>query len=304
MTMEIPYYKLRTFYLVVMEGSFKKAAARLCVTEGAVSQQIKDLEVRLGKKLFHRSSRNLTLTTDGLNLFNLVAPIINRFEIILDEFDRMSGTVKGKIKIASYGAILLNVLPKYLFEFRKKYPECEIFLINASGKDLDSIILSEMVDFGIGSVENVSQGIIGQEVWSFKRYFIAPLGHPLTKKKKLTWSDIANTAIVMPRPGSGSKFYKTLERYNPNLKVTVEAGAWEIVMKYVEMGFGVSIMPEVMIQEKDKKRLYFRDLCEIDPEAGVSRYGLLIKRGKYLSPASREFIKILCPQFDFNLVNK
>ncbi len=59
----ISYMKLKMFYYVVTENGFKKAAAKLFVTEGAVSQQIKDLEVRLGKRLLERST-NRKVETD------------------------------------------------------------------------------------------------------------------------------------------------------------------------------------------------------------------------------------------------
>jgi len=64
---DIPYSKLKTFYFVAINQSFKKAALDLYITEGAVSQQIKDLEKRLGKKLLERSNRETILTQDGVN---------------------------------------------------------------------------------------------------------------------------------------------------------------------------------------------------------------------------------------------
>ncbi|HUL36762.1 MAG TPA: LysR family transcriptional regulator, partial [Thermodesulfobacteriota bacterium] len=80
MKMGLTYPKLKIFYYVAMNKSLKQAALNLYITEGAVSQQIKDLETRLGKKLFERSSRKVNLTPDGLNLFNLIAPLIEKVE--------------------------------------------------------------------------------------------------------------------------------------------------------------------------------------------------------------------------------
>jgi len=84
----------------------------------------------------------------------------------------------------------------------------------------------------------------------------------------------------------------------------VEAGDWEVVMKYVEMGFGISVLPEIMIQPGVRKRFCFRDLNEVEAGSGVSRYGILLKKGKYISPAARELIKFLSPQFDFSAFNQ
>ena len=73
-----------------------------------------------------------------------------------------------------------------------------------------------------------------------------------------------------------------------------------MVMKYVEMGFGVSMLPGMIIQPKDKNRLYLRDLSEVDEKGGISKYGILLKRGKYISPAAKELIRFLSPEIDFD----
>jgi DNA-binding transcriptional LysR family regulator len=302
---DIPYFKLKTFYFVATESSFKRAAAKLFVTEGAISQQIKDLEARLGKRLFERSNRKVELTSDGLNLYNLVAPVIEKVENIGDEFVKISGTLRGNVRLVSFGAMLVNVLPKYLIEFESKYPECEIFLFSAAGENLESMVLSGTVDFGVGPIDDLPEGILGTEVWRYKRYFIAPLNHPLAKKKRLTFKDIAEVPIVAPNrtSKSGKRFFKALERYNPNPKVTVEAGTWEVVMKYVEMGFGVSVLPDIMMSTKDKIRVHLRPLDDVEAGSGLSQYGILLKKGKYIAPAARELIKFLCPDFDFGVFN-
>jgi DNA-binding transcriptional LysR family regulator len=306
MKLDIAYSKLKIFYYTATEASFKKAAARLFVTEGAISQQIKDLEMRLGKRLFERSNRRVKLTQDGMNLFHLAAPMIEKFENIADEFEKMSGTLRGNVNIVSFGAMLVNVLPKYLLDFRKQYPECEIFLFSAGGKALESMILSGNVDFGVGSVDDLPDGIVGTEVWKYRRYFIAPLNHPFMRKKTFSFRDIAEVAIVAPNrtSQSGGRFFQMIERHNPHPKVTVEAGEWEVVMKYVEMGFGVSVLPEIMLPAGKNRSLFIRDLNEIDPTTGPSRYGVLVKKGKYLPPVARELIKLLCPTFDFAAFDK
>ena len=286
----ISYSKIKTFYFITTEGSFRKAAAKLCVTEGAVSQQMTDLEARLGKRLLERSNRKISLTPEGLDLFDLVAPVVEKFENIFDEFDQLCGTLRGNVSVVSFGAMLVRVLPRYLLEFREKFPECEVFLFSSSGKDIESLVLSGGADFGVGPIDELDERTVGIEMWRYKRYFIAPLGHPLARKKRLTFKDIAEFPIVAPyrTSTSGRRFLKALERYNHNLKITVEAGEWEVVMKYVEMGFGVSVLPEIMIEPKAKRQLFLRDLNEVEAEAGFSRYGVILKKGKYLSPAARE----------------
>ncbi|MFX1263913.1 MAG: LysR family transcriptional regulator [Promethearchaeota archaeon] len=301
MKVDVPYSRLQTFYHVAINKSFKKAARNLSVTEGAISQQIKDLEGRLGRQLFERSSRAVALTPNGSNLLHLVAPIVEKVDSVVDEFEEITGSLRGKVKIASFEAMLLYVFPKYLEKFRKTYPECELLLFNVSGMQIRSMVLSGVVDFGVASVEDLPSGIVGQEVWTYKRYFIAPKGHPLSKKRRLTLQDFAQYPLVMPdEAGAAGRFLvNVMESHNPNLQVTVQAGGWQVVMKYVELGFGISVLPGIALQPKDKSRFYLRPLSDIGDALGYSRYGILLKKGKYLSPATRELIRFFSPDFNF-----
>jgi DNA-binding transcriptional LysR family regulator len=301
MVPEIPYSKLKVFYYVAVNSSFKKAAISLYITEGAVSQQVRNLEQLCGKRLFERSSRKVALTPDGLNLFNLFAPVVEKLETIGVEFERITGKLRGNVKVASFEAMLLYVFPKYFEKFRNTYPECEITLFNVSGRQIRSMVLSGEVDFGIGSVEALPNEIMGKELWNYERYLVAPLGHPLSRQKRLTLEDITGHSIIVPdKEGGGRRLVDKLLQFNPNLKVTMEAISWEVVMKYVELGFGVSIVPAIVIQPKDRKRLYIRNMSSLDERIGFSRYGILIKKVKYLSPAAKELIRFLSPDFDFD----
>ncbi|MGD0232694.1 MAG: LysR family transcriptional regulator [Syntrophorhabdales bacterium] len=300
MIREIPYQKLKTFCYVATEKSFKRAAARLYVTAGAVSLQMTELEAQLEKKLFEGSKRRAELTSDGLNLFNLAAPIVEKCETIGLEFERMSGTVVGEVKIASFTAMFLHILLDNLKKFERLYPECEIILANVSGKEIRSMVISGEADFGIGSVTSLPDDLIGKELWSFERFFIAPKGHPLSKLKGVTYRDMSHYPIVMADHGGtgGSQLERSLRSFNPNLKVTMDAISWEVVIKCVELGYGVSVAPSFVIQPKDRKRLHVSNITRSDETAGLSRYGILVKKGKYLTPAARELIKFLAPEFD------
>jgi DNA-binding transcriptional LysR family regulator len=157
------------------------------------------------------------------------------------------------------------------------------------------LLLTGDVDFGIGSMATLSPEIIGKELWRSHRYCIAPLGHPLSKQKKVTFDDLAKYPVVLvDRGGIGGIYLESMLRAcNPNLRVTMEAASWEVVMKYVEMGMGVSMAPGIVFQPKDKKRMFVCDMTVSDERVGYSRHGILIKKGKYLSPPAEEFIRSL-----------
>ncbi|MBN1834017.1 MAG: LysR family transcriptional regulator [Deltaproteobacteria bacterium] len=297
MTPDISFTKLRTFYYAARYCSARKAAQALYVTEGAVSQQITDLERRLSRKLFMRLGRKTTLTSDGTSLFKLVAPLVERCENIISEFDLISGTLKGKIKIASWTGIVLSLLPEYVMQFKANYPECDILLYNVSNKDIISMVLSGDVDIGIGSINKLPPEIVGWELWRIKRCCIAPPGHSISKVEHLTLEELAKHSFILAdRGGSGGIAQEALLRsLNPDLKVVMEAISWEVVIKYVKIGLGISIVPEIALHPEDKKSLFFKSMSESEERLGFSRYGILLRKNRYLVPGAQEFIKLLSP---------
>ncbi|GAB6908281.1 putative Transcriptional regulator [Desulfosarcina cetonica] len=295
----LPYSRLKVFYYVARHGNYSQAADALFITKGAISQQLKDLESRLECILFDKSGGKSVLTPNGENLYNLVAPIVERCESLGLEFKHQSGKLTGKIKIASFTGMLLYVLPDYVKKFKELYPECEIILFNVSGKEIRSMVLSGEADFGIGSLYYLPYEILGKAQWTYDRYLIAPLGHKLSKKKNITFQHMAQYPIIMPDIGGvgGEYLKKSLKEYNPNLNITMEAVSWEVVMKYVELGYGISMVPEIILQPDSRKRLCVKNLSESDPKAMRSKYGIIVKRGKYHTPAARKMIKFLSPEF-------
>ena len=92
-----------------------------------------------------------------------------------------------------------------------------------------------------------------------------------------------------------------LRSCNPELKVVMEAINWEVIIKYVEMGIGISIVPEIMLTPAAKKRLFYRSLSESEKRLGFSRYGILLMKDKYLVPGAQEFIRLLSPELAHSL---
>ena len=251
-----------------------------------------------------RLHRKTTLTPDGVNLFKLVAPLVESFENIGLEFERISGTLKGQIRIASWTGLVLHILPEYVKQFQATYPECDIVLYNVSNKEILSMVLSGDADVGIGSLQQLPSEIIGWELWRFKRCCIAPLGHPLSRLRQVTLKDLVQYPFILAdRGGAGGNYQEALLRaLNPDLKVVMEAVNWEVVVKYVEMGLGVSIVPEIVLQPEDKKALFFQSMSESEKKLGFSHYGILLRKGKYLVPGAREFIAFLSPKLAQSLI--
>ena len=74
--------------------------------------------------------------------------------------------------------------------------------------------------------------------------------------------------------------------------VALEVGGWEVIKQYVAMGMGISIISAICLTESDRDRLAARSLSQWFPSRS---YGVVVRKGKYLSPQARAFIELIQP---------
>jgi DNA-binding transcriptional LysR family regulator len=78
------------------------------------------------------------------------------------------------------------------------------------------------------------------------------------------------------------------KQHNASYKVTLEAGGWEVIKKYVELGLGVSIVTDLCLNGRE--RIAIMPLCDYFPDRS---YGIVLRRGKFLSPQAKRFLEVV-----------
>ncbi|HEX7389248.1 MAG TPA: LysR substrate-binding domain-containing protein [Acidiphilium sp.] len=128
----MPLLALRAFAAVGREGSVKAAASLLGVTPGAVSQQIRQLEIRLGTALFIRGNREITLTRAGLRLLPEVAGGFDRIEQALERFDRRRRNARTSVRIGTTASFAATWLVPRLGRFSARHPRIEVQVLTSA----------------------------------------------------------------------------------------------------------------------------------------------------------------------------
>ena len=158
---------------------------------------------------------------------------------------------------------------------------------NVTGRDGLSQLRADAVDFAVGSMLEVPDDIEYRPIFSYDTVLITPRDHPLARKRKLTLGDISPFGLILPPRHLSTWRVVDLvfQQHNVPYKVTLEAGGWEVIKKYVGLGMGVSIVSSICLSESD-------DLCVIPLGKYFPKrtYGVVLRRGKFLSPPARRFI--------------
>lgn len=147
---QLPLNALRAFEAAARHLNFTRAAIELCVSQGAVSHQVAQLEARLGTRLFHRLPRGLSLTDDGLALVPVVAESFDRIGATLDRY--AEGRYQAALNIGVVGTFATGWLLQRLDGFAAAFPHIEIRLsINNNRVDLAGEALDYAIRFGDGA---------------------------------------------------------------------------------------------------------------------------------------------------------
>jgi DNA-binding transcriptional LysR family regulator len=287
--------QLRAFCHAARTGSVSAAAEQICLSQPTVTLQIQALERELDTLLFERRGPKIRLTPEGQLLFQLAQPLVEGMDKLHETFATQCGRVdQGSLDIAAGESTILYVLPGSVRTFAEQYPGIELRLHNVTGRDGLAMLRADEADLAVGSMLEVPDDITYRPVVTYRPKLITPQDHPLAGRDQVSLEDIAPYGLILPpRHLSTWRMVDLVFRqHNLGYRVALEAGGWEVIKKYVEMGLGVSIVTDVCLTGGE--RLACIPLEQYFPRRS---YGIVQRRGKFLSPQAKRFIQVLDGHF-------
>jgi DNA-binding transcriptional LysR family regulator len=295
------YYKgnrlkqLRALCYTARLGTLSLAAEALFLSQPAVSLQLAALEKELGVRLIERSGRRVQLTREGTMLYDLARPLVEGLEAVDREFRaQLGGLDAGELNIAAGASTIQYLLPPLVRAYREKYPDVRLQLSNVTGRDGLALLRSDAVDFAVGSMIDVPNDVSYEPVYHFDPMLIAPLDHPLAQRREVRLEELSPYGLILP-PRRLTTFRLVdliFQQRRVPYHVAIEVGGWEVIKEYVAMGLGISIVTGICLTPTDSRRLAIHNLKQYFPQRS---YGVVVRKGKYLSPQARAFIDLIRP---------
>lgn len=292
------YYKqnrlkqLRAFCHAARTGSISEAAEKVFLSQPTVSLQIQALERELETVLFERRGPKIRLTPEGEVLFKLSQPLVEGMDKLHETFAAQQELLEsGDLNIAAGESTILYILPTPLKMFMAMHPKIQVKLQNVTGgRDGLSRLRADEADFAVGSMIDLPDDIIYRPLVTYAPALIVPKDHPLAEKKEIKLEDITPYGLILPPPSLTTWRMVDLvfRQHELKLKIALEAGGWEVIKKYVEMGMGISIVTDVCLTG-DENLVKF----PLDDFFPKRTYGVVLRRGKYLSPQAKRFLEVI-----------
>jgi len=287
--------QLRAFCEAAHLGSFSKAAKKLKLSQPSVSLQIQALEKDLDTLLFERCGPKIQLTPAGDLLLDMARPLVDGISRLADSFSARLGEVHaGPLDVASGEATLLYILPDIINAFSTEYPQIDLKLHNVTGQDGMALLRADEVDFAVGSMIDVPDDMVYHPIYEFKPSLIMCKDHPLAKKEDITLQDISHHGLILPprHLSTWSVVDTVFQRHNLDYNVVMEVGGWEVIKRYVESGTGISIVTSICL--RGFENLSVRPMDAYFP---TRSYGVVVRRGKFLSPQAKRFLELMDDDF-------
>jgi len=243
--------ELQIFKTVVEQGGISKAAAKLHRVPSNVTTRVKQLEQRLGTRLFVRIGKRLTLSTEGKLLLRYAERLLRlstEAEIAI-----RSGKPRGTLRLGSLESTAATRLPPVLSHYHLTYPDVELEIVTGTTGALINRVIGQDIEAAFVAEPFNTNDLQTQAVFTEELVLITPK----TFQKVRTPKDIGKRTVIAF--ATGCSYRRRLEAWFSTAKVVpdhvMEMGSYHAIVACVSAGAGVAVVPRgilgVTAAEKD-----------------------------------------------------
>ncbi|QOF94442.1 LysR family transcriptional regulator [Novacetimonas hansenii] len=239
---------LQVFLSVARERSFTRAAAKIGISQSALSHTIRHLESRLGIRLLTRTTRAVSPTEAGERLLNRVGPLLDEVDAHIDALSELRDKPAGTIRLSASDHAIKHILWPKLRTILHQYPDIKVELVQDNGL---TDIVTERLDAGVRMGEQLAKDMISARISPDIRF--AVVGAPSYLKNNpapLHPRDlVSHTCINNRLPTLGGFWpWEFQEKDGPEIKIRVDGQlAFNNIFNIIEAaldGFGLAYLPE------------------------------------------------------------
>jgi DNA-binding transcriptional LysR family regulator len=238
--------QLAAFCEVVERRSFSEAAARLGVTQPAVSQQVRSLEERLGTQLLDRSGRRVEPTEAGLRLYRGAQRMLALEEQLLEDLAEPDAPLRGTLEIGASTGPAAIVLPLLLCRFQRQNAELRVHLSVSDTQSVVELVAERRLEVGIVGAARRHRSVTFEPFLRDEVILVCPPGHVFAGRA-VELDELHEGPLILMQQGAGVRQMVEDElrkagRRLRDLDAPLELGLQESVRSAVQGGFGVGFI--------------------------------------------------------------
>ena len=255
------------FIEVAKELSFSKAAQTLFISQPAISNHIKMLEIQYQNALFNRKGNSISLTPAGEILYRHLEDALNIERQIEFELSTLEDAVnaKGRLKIGASTTVALYIIPKILSAFHQQHPSLDIQLVNRNAENITIALLQNEIDIGIVEVFQKRTTISYTDFMTDEIVAVCAATSTIAKTKKIDVKNLFKFPVALREFGSGTLLaltyaLKKQDIHIEDLNVKVRLGGTEALKNFLLADYCIGFLPKKSIV----KELAHRELVQLN----------------------------------------
>ena len=284
---------LKVFCDLAESGSFSLAASKNFITQSAVSQQIRSLEERYGRELIERSKGHARLTQAGEVLYEAGKEIVHRYREIENNLQSLARSVAGTVRVGTVYSVGLYELSAPLKKYLRTFPDVTVHLEYTRANKIYEDVSRGEIDLGIVAYPNKRPQLLVAPFREDRLVLICSPQHPFAHFQRVSIKKLHGEKFVGFERDVATRraLDRVFRQHGIKVQYIVEMDNIETIKRVVEVGSGLSIVPEPAITQEVKndtlRAIQFSD------EPLMRPLGILLKRGRRFTPAVQEFIDLL-----------
>ncbi len=291
--MDLDSDRLRVLQAVARTGGFSRAAEQLHRTQPAVSQAIRALEEDVGEPLLLRLGRTVKLTAAGEVLVEQTERAFAELDVARERLQALRDLTTGELVIGTSDTNACYVLPPVLAAYRARYPGVELRISNRPSPATEAQVLDREVDVGFVTLPATDPRLVAEPLTVREDVAIFAPEHPLAGRSRVRFESLLAHPLVLLDSGSRTRSWidESLAATSRDYQVAMELASIEVVKRLVALGFGVSVVPRIAVEEEVAAGTLVaaRLLGSADR---ARRLGVVYPRNGALSRAASAFVEL------------
>lgn len=294
--MKIDILGVQAFVAIADHGSFNKAADVLFITQTAVTQRLRNLEIFLGVTLLERTTRSIALTRTGQDFLPQARRLLQELSAALTEIRETGKALRGDVSIACIPTAGVRYLPQVIREYSALFPDNRIKILDHASAGVAEAVLRREAEFGINLAGPNHPELSTTPLLEDRFVLVCRDDHALAKRKSISWSQLQPYPLIFAGQASGNRAlldgYLGTESLNASqggqagvaLQIHYEVQRNSTALGLADAGIAAAIVPNLAMQKGNYPRL--RVIRLQDPV--ISRTLVLVARkAARLSPAAQ-----------------
>jgi LysR family carnitine catabolism transcriptional activator len=288
--------QLRAFAAVYHSGQLSSAAASLSLTQPAVSVLLRELEERLGVRLFERTTRSLQRTEAANEAIGHAERVLAELDALGTGMAELAAGRRGRVRIAATSTIAQTLMPKALRRYMDLHPGVKVAIEDCAPGQFVEKIVGEQVDFGVGTLQGRTPGLDERVFVHDHLAVIADSGLRLPGTASMTWRQLAGRPLITVKPGYGvrSSIDVAAAAAGVRLEIAYEVTLLTTALAMAASGLGPALLPASILTHAEHPQLVARRLIRPTVARNIA---IVTRQGRTPSAAAAAFADLLVREF-------